>query len=179
MNLAPELKQEYDSHKLWLHTNGAEGKRLDWSGRDLRGANLYRVDLSGATLAEANLYRVDLSEADLSGADLTGANLTETDLTETSLFGTNLFETDLTDANLYRADLTEATGILFANFGKHTAVAWYNGVNIGCQSRTYEDWIESGVRLGKLYGYDKRIRKMYLQFIKASKRYFDNLSEKG
>lgn len=79
-------KQEEDLrlHALWLH-NDPKGVRLDWSYRDLRGANLqganlHRADLRGvclwgAYLEGANLKRANLKRANMEGADMRGANM--------------------------------------------------------------------------------------------------------
>ena len=55
-------------------------ERLDLSGANLTGANLYRANLRGADLTEANLREADLSEVNLTVANLSGANLTGADL---------------------------------------------------------------------------------------------------
>jgi hypothetical protein len=62
---ASKLKEILDQHKLWIETNGAEGKR----------ANLYRANLEGVNLNHANLKGANLTGANLKGATLTGANL--------------------------------------------------------------------------------------------------------
>jgi hypothetical protein len=88
-----ELKTILEQHKLWLDSNGKEGKCAN-----LAYANLTDANLSGADLTEANLTRANLTRADLIGAHLNCA-----DLTDANLSGANL-----TDANLRRAYLTEA-----------------------------------------------------------------------
>lgn len=72
----------------------------DFSGVDLRSANLPRADLSGinleqaklrgAILFEANLYKAKLKQADLIRANLQGADLRQADLTGAVLEGANL-----------------------------------------------------------------------------------------
>ena len=47
------IKEVLELHKVWLDSNGAQGKR----------ANLSRAMLSGANLRGASLYGTDLSEA--------------------------------------------------------------------------------------------------------------------
>ena len=68
-----EILEILKEHKLWLESNGKEGKRANLKGLDLTGA-----DLTGADLADANL----------SGANLVGANLIGTKLDET-IFNNN------------------------------------------------------------------------------------------
>ena len=60
-----KLDKILDNHKLWLKTNGEQGKRANLSSADLRYADLSSADLSSA----------DLSSADLSSANLRYANL--------------------------------------------------------------------------------------------------------
>ena len=74
-----ELKEILDQHKLWIETNGAEGKRANLYDANLTGANLTGADLEGANLTGANL-----TGANLGGADLTGANLTNAILPDIS-----------------------------------------------------------------------------------------------
>ena len=90
-----ELKTILEQHKLWLNSNGKEGKRADLTGANLTCTNLTGTNLTGA----------DLSSADLTWADLTGANLTSADLSGACLYGANLFGADLTGANLIDSEL--------------------------------------------------------------------------
>ena len=90
-----ELKTILEQHKLWLNSNGKEGKRADLTGANLTCTNLTGTNLTGA----------DLSSADLTWADLTGANLTSADLYGACLYGANLFGADLTGANLIDSEL--------------------------------------------------------------------------
>lgn len=66
---------DLEQHRLWLITDGKDGKRLERPGASLVSANLTRADLAGANLYRANLTRADLTRANLAGADLAGANL--------------------------------------------------------------------------------------------------------
>ncbi|NJO93255.1 MAG: pentapeptide repeat-containing protein [Hydrococcus sp. RM1_1_31] len=85
----------------------AQGVR-DFSGSDLRRAQmsqicLPRIILRGALLNEADLWAVDFRNADLRNTNLTEANLIEADLR-----GANLSGCDFTDADLISADLRGA-----------------------------------------------------------------------
>jgi len=60
-----KLKEILKQHKLWIETNGAEGKRANLEGGNLSGANL-----SGAYLTGASLRGADLHDANLKGAIL-------------------------------------------------------------------------------------------------------------
>ena len=75
-----ELKAILEDHKLWIQSDGKQGKRANLRGADLRGADLQGTDLQDA----------DLQDAYLQGANLTGANLTGADLTGADLEGANL-----------------------------------------------------------------------------------------
>lgn len=57
--------------------------RLDFIGADLRKINLKGAELRGAFLMAANLRDVDLSSADLLGADLRDADISGADLSNT------------------------------------------------------------------------------------------------
>lgn len=60
-----KLKVILEEHKLWLKSEGAQGKRANLAGADLTTANL-----EGANLTEANLAGAKLKGADLTNADL-------------------------------------------------------------------------------------------------------------
>ena len=134
----PELNEILEQHKLWIETNGAEGKRANLkdaylraanllgarlnranlryaylngaklTGANLNGADLTGADLGGANLTDADLRGANLTDADLRGADLTGADLRGADLTGADLTGANLTDANLTGANLTGANLTDA-----------------------------------------------------------------------
>ena len=61
--------------KGWLQ--GADLGAVEWSGLDLRGAQLQRVNMQGALLCNTHLE----------GSDLQGANLQDADMRETALTG--------------------------------------------------------------------------------------------
>jgi len=111
-SLTKQEKKELEQHKLWLDTNTKQGKRLVWSYKDLRGADLYEANLWAAYLKRvnlegANLYGVILWEANLEGANLTRANLEDADLE-----GANFEGADLEGANLEGAVVSFAIKIL-------------------------------------------------------------------
>ena len=114
-----KLKEILNQHRLWLDTNGVQGKRANLRGAnleyaDLKGANLKGANLRGADLTGANLHGAKFSDADLScaslidtnlsGANLQGANLNHADLKVANLKDANLGGADLTGANLHCAD---------------------------------------------------------------------------
>ena len=77
-------------------------------GANLRDANLEGADLEGANLREADLRNADLWGADLRGANLEGADLRGADLWDADLRGADLREADLRNADLRGADLRGA-----------------------------------------------------------------------
>ena len=85
-----KLNKILDNHKLWLSTNGEQGKR----------ANLRSADLSYANLRSADLSYANLRSADLSYADLRSANLRSADLSYADLSFANLRYANLRSANL-------------------------------------------------------------------------------
>jgi hypothetical protein len=146
-----ELKTILDAHQAWLR-NEPGGKRANLSGADLVDANLTDANLSGANLTDANLTGVYLERANLSGADLSGANLT----------GVHLERANLTDANLYVAcaDHVKGADIKVIGLSKHRIVKVGSIVQIGCQRRSLDEWIEKAEKIGKIHGYsDKEIRE--------------------
>ncbi len=102
-----ELKKILADHKLWLETDGKEGKKADLAETDLQRANF-----RGAKLQGADLQGADLREADLRGANLGGANLQGADLRRANFQDASLDNAILRDANLQDADLTKVKGLL-------------------------------------------------------------------
>ena len=90
-----KLNKILDEHKLWLKTNGEQGKRANLSSADLRSANLSSADLRYANLSSANLSSADLRSADLRSADLRSANLRYANLSSANLRYANLRFADL------------------------------------------------------------------------------------
>jgi uncharacterized protein YjbI with pentapeptide repeats len=77
----------------------------DFSGSNLRRAELYQSRLSGIILKEANLSGCDLWMVDLTSSNLSNINLTEANLIEADLRWANLSQADLSNADLIGADL--------------------------------------------------------------------------
>ena len=104
-----KLKDILEQHRLWIESNGVQGKCANLKDADLTGANL-----EDANLINANLSGAFLTGANLEGAFLTGANLEDANLINANLSGANLEgafltgETCLTDANLTGASLEGA-----------------------------------------------------------------------
>lgn len=123
-----KLRKVLDNHRLWIKSEGEQGKKaslceetltgVDLSGQDLRFADLRGINLEDADLRNINLMGADLSDselcgaklsgADLSGANLGGADFSDADLKEACLEGANLSGADLRGADLKGASLAFA-----------------------------------------------------------------------
>jgi uncharacterized protein YjbI with pentapeptide repeats len=128
-----ELKAILKDHRLWLESDGKQGKRADlrcaylWDanlqGANLQGANLRGANLRGADLQGANLQDAYLRSASLRGASLQGANLRGASFQDAYLQGANLRGADLQGADL---DGVYLQGAKFTtNFRK---VGWFDCV---------------------------------------------------
>ncbi|HWA78465.1 MAG TPA: toll/interleukin-1 receptor domain-containing protein [Polyangiaceae bacterium] len=83
-------------------------RRARLVGANLSEASLRDANLGGADLGSANLSAADLSTANLSGADLSNANLSSADLSSANLNSTDLRGANLRGANLRGALLSHA-----------------------------------------------------------------------
>ena len=118
---ASKLKEILEQHRLWIETNGVQGKCADLEGADLEGADLYCANLINADLEGAILCIADFWGADLRGANIRGANLLGAKLNRANLSGANLRFANLNGANLHGADLSganlHAANLGYANLG--------------------------------------------------------------
>ena len=118
----------------------AEQLPVEWEP----GINLRRADLRGA-----NLRGAYLRGAYLSGADLRGANLRE--------------------AYLRGADLRGASGpFTIGYFGQHHAVAAGGYISIGCERRTYDEWLANAEAIGQENRYTADEIADYVEWIKLA-----------
>ena len=133
-----------EEHKLWLKSNGKQGKRANlvneylckanlrgaildraylsranFYGANLHGASFKYADLKYANLKYSNLQDANFRNADLSGASLQGADLTWADLSWARLDGADFSGANLTYANLQYAR-TDGTNFTGANMEKAT-----------------------------------------------------------
>ena len=81
---------------------------INFSGVNLKYANLSNTNLTGANLASANLKFANLSNTNLAGANLARANLSGVNLTNANLTSTNLIGANLTNASLDNTNLTKS-----------------------------------------------------------------------
>ena len=110
------FEEKLASHREWLDSQGAAGKKANWANvnledheligislrfADLHAANLKGADLLLADLRDTCLVRANLQEACLVGANLEGANLEGASLaTSLGLVARQLAGTNLHDASL-------------------------------------------------------------------------------
>ena len=182
------LNEILDQHRLWLDTNGVQGKRADLEGAnllgaklkdaDLEGANLLGADLTDANLTDAILNCASLYRANLEGANLEGANLEGADLRGANLRGANLKDASLNGA--YLADLRGAN-LRGANL-RGAYLADLEGADLTGAILPDISWIIPGclVQLNKFkYGFYLEKEGKYENFVQDSLGFFiqDNPTE--
>ncbi|MEG4407187.1 pentapeptide repeat-containing protein [Microcoleus sp. MON2_D5] len=92
-------------HRLRRYEKILELRAVEWSGKNLAGADFSRQVFREANLSEANLRRANLQGTDFSGA---ATRLIDTDLREANLSNALLSYTQATRANFSNAILQEA-----------------------------------------------------------------------
>lgn len=169
------LNKIIENHKLWIKTEGREGKRANLSGESLYGVNLKGVDLrfsnmcgvnmENAVLENANLMSVDLRDSDLSGinlkgADLSGGNLSGADLSNSDLSGADLSGAALSGTDLKEADLKDV------NLDYSAFPLWCGGVDVNIDERQA---IQLLYHLLKNVFYSKNISTEFKELFKDEK----------
>ena len=103
---------------------------------------------------EENGLRADLRWANLRGADLRWANLSGANMRWADLRWANMRWADLSGADLNGADLRWAVGP-YTTFsaGKHSAVFCGGYGSIGCERRSYDEWLSDFAAIGRRNGY--------------------------
>lgn len=115
MDLKTVLKEVLAAHRLWIDTEGREGKRAELRNAllqeaDLHDANLQGADLEGARLSVADLMGTNLRRANLKGADLWMADMKNSNLQGAELQGANLGDvTSLTQRQIDEAIIDDRT----------------------------------------------------------------------
>ena len=130
----------FDAYLIDADLRGADLRGAGLRGAELRGANLRGAELRGANLRGANLIDADLIDADLIDADLRGANLRGAELRGAELRGANLRGANLRGANLRGAKNTE--NAYMPLFCKWSYSILGDKIQIGCETRTIEEWDE-------------------------------------
>jgi uncharacterized protein YjbI with pentapeptide repeats len=115
-----KLKEGVEVWNHWRENN--PDVEPDLSGADLRRAELIGIDLRGAKLSEVNFLEADLRSADLREAHLEGANLSAArlslaDLTEARMNDVKIQAASLLGANLHKAQLGHAIFTPSSNLG--------------------------------------------------------------
>ena len=112
------MEEKLASHREWIESKGATGKKADLSGAELEGNELIGVNLRFADLHDANLRASDLLMADLRDACLVRTNFRDSCLVGANLEGANLqgaaldtamglVPRQLAGANLHEASLPQ------------------------------------------------------------------------
>lgn len=112
-HLLSELRKGPDHWNAWLRENWSGISVLDFTGANLRDAQLPGVELLGANLvgadlAQANLVGAKLTGARCAGADFSFANLNDADMEVANLVESKLVGTRLERAILHMAQLDQA-----------------------------------------------------------------------
>ncbi len=122
------------------------------NGANLEGANLDGATLYGATLVRANLEGANLYGANLEDANLYGANLEGANLEGANLYGANLEGATLEGAKTSETTKLDRVAITLVG-SRHVLTAYADRVRIGCQERSYADWLDVYERVGKIESY--------------------------
>ena len=101
----PHVRPDFSGADL-RGANLTPADEMGVSGADLRGANFSGADLRGARLLGANFGGADLSRVNLSGAEACVANFSNADLREAVLVGAALTLAYFIGTDLENADLT-------------------------------------------------------------------------
>lgn len=83
----------------------------DFSGKDLRGADLYNTRFEGANLSGTNLQEAKISRTYFVDANLSGADLRGLDITDAILRNTNITEALVTLENWRTIDIDTVVGL--------------------------------------------------------------------
>ena len=100
------IKQNIEKWNRWRLEQANEP--ISFAGQDLSYGYFFEGDFSGLDLRGANLERACLIGADFSNADLRGANLSAAYLSDANFSGAYIAQANLTGAQLDRVDLTLA-----------------------------------------------------------------------
>lgn len=110
---AADLNQLLEQHRLWLVSEGRDGKPANLSNAKLpalkmSGINLAKAILTNADLSGAELLLADLREANLEAANLSNAKIVGAQLQKAKLRGASLMGAEISPSFLDGADLTAA-----------------------------------------------------------------------
>lgn len=91
--------------------SGAEMRQANLNGAILNDVLLVNTNLSNANLNQANLSQADLNKANLNSAKLIGTSLQKSYLKNASLTGADLTEANFSQANLHSANLNRVIAL--------------------------------------------------------------------
>jgi uncharacterized protein YjbI with pentapeptide repeats len=105
------VKALIEEHRLWVESNGEQGRRAIFRDLNLNGYDFSNQRLSGATfrgqdLTHANFTGAELVEADFSDCQLQGANFSNSLLHRSNLTQSKAHKTSFKAAQLVEADLS-------------------------------------------------------------------------
>lgn len=118
-----ELDNSLKLHKLWLDSDGKDGKKvvlkrcdlrkIDFRGKDLRKidlrqSNMAFAKLDGANLAGAAIGDVNLFKASMENCNLSGANAPNSDFSGVSASGARFQAANLRAANFSKSQLEDS-----------------------------------------------------------------------
>ena len=186
-------------HKIWLDSDGREGKRANLYGEDLRHADLRGADLRSVNMRGAILDNLDLSDAcfedadlaeaslkyihapkglfqraNLAGSDFEGATLEASDLSYTEALGANFFSADLQGVVMQGANLRDAN---FAQANMSYACmtgAFCRGVNLSDTLFNHADLMD--VELREAYCYHTQFISTNLSGASFKDAHFEHMS---
>jgi hypothetical protein len=140
-------------HKLWIDSDGKEGKCLTLKLVDLRKKDFSGLNLSNANFIECNLRDANFSNCDLRNSNFFYSDLFSVDFRNSDLRCVNLMMTEmcgvkLTGANLYDAELGGAklssSGIFsITTMGMTVVLNHPKQIQIGDMIYSPEYWLEN------------------------------------
>ena len=87
-----ELDQIIENHKLWLESNGNQGKQANLDGETLNYLNLQNADLKSCTFEKSNLQHANLNSSRTWKTSFQNTNLNSAILENTRNLRTCIFD---------------------------------------------------------------------------------------
>jgi hypothetical protein len=113
-----DIQRKIEAHRLWRSTYFSRGERADFTGCDLRDADLHNCDLSGARFRSADLRGAYLVDAIFHGNNLHGANLAGAVMFDTVLRRVDLSETHGLDQVVHHGPSTVGIDTILRSRGR-------------------------------------------------------------
>src|SRR3546814_134659 len=102
-SLPEEIERVLRLHSVWIASNGRQGMRAEFVGRDLRGLNFSSCDVRGVTFEDSDLTGTAFVRSELFLTSFRRANLEGADFSLARLAGTNFSECRLGGASFVGA----------------------------------------------------------------------------